>query len=511
MKTIEWFGLYRANWSAAPLVPEAYSHPAKVAFGLAEKIYKHMLEQGYIEPGATVGDPFGGIAGFSFHAMLNGLNWIGVELEPRFCELAQQNIDLWNERYKPHFPNWGTARIMQGDSRQFLQHVAGVGGVVSSAPFAESLATKPPNEDYHRERMKRRGRNPNTAGAGFHDYGRTPGQLGAMPEGDINETLSAVVSSPAYADTINGSGEGPGARFDHVHHNGENATKKSSNAEYGRTPGNLGNLSGVVSSAPFEKSLSTDNVTAGRKERAKELGVSVHTVSPIEMEKLGKRNQEYGDHPANIGNDTGESFWSAAAVIVAQAYQALKPGAYAAWVCGDYVRNGERVYFGKQWLELCEAVGFEAVEWAIAWKREPGPVQKGIIQDIDKSIDRVSFFRNLANAKGAARALWGRLDKQAQDYYLATVSLELWQEYRTIEAGMSRPEMPEVISVQALAEYEANVRRYESITKRQKNNKAPTPSKIKSYAQLAAWADNERPSAEIEVLNEDVIFVRKPE
>jgi hypothetical protein len=115
---------------------------------------------------------------------------------------------------------------------------------------------------------------------------------------------------------------------------------------------------------------------------------------------------EYGENPANIGNDTGATFWQAAADIVAQTYAALKPVAYAAWVCGDYVRDGERVYFGRQWLELCEATGFEPVEWATAWKTEYKGHQLDIFGNShEKRIDRVSFFRRLANERNPDAAI----------------------------------------------------------------------------------------------------------
>jgi len=108
----------------------------------------------------------------------------------------------------------------------------------------------------------------------------------------------------------------------------------------------------------------------------------------------------------NIGNDTGQTFWQAARVILDQLYQVLKPGAYASFVCGDFVRKGKRVYFGRQWLALCEAAGFEGVEWITAWKREPGPTQVNFLgDDIDRTKDRVSFFRRLANQKNPDNAV----------------------------------------------------------------------------------------------------------
>ena len=56
----EWHGCYKRGWGRE-LVPEAFAHPAKVSFSLAERIYAHMAAEGWIEPGMTVVDPFGGI------------------------------------------------------------------------------------------------------------------------------------------------------------------------------------------------------------------------------------------------------------------------------------------------------------------------------------------------------------------------------------------------------------------------------------------------------------------
>jgi len=90
----QWHGCYSGSWQGI-LVPDAFAHPAKVAPGLSYRIYRYMLDAGYIAPGDSVFDPFGGIGGFGYHAMLLGLHWTGVELEPRFVELGQRNIDKW--------------------------------------------------------------------------------------------------------------------------------------------------------------------------------------------------------------------------------------------------------------------------------------------------------------------------------------------------------------------------------------------------------------------------------
>lgn len=54
MNAVDWYGCYDGSWSSAPLVPEAYAHPAKCSFALAERIYRHMLAEGWLQPGDTV-------------------------------------------------------------------------------------------------------------------------------------------------------------------------------------------------------------------------------------------------------------------------------------------------------------------------------------------------------------------------------------------------------------------------------------------------------------------------
>lgn len=85
---VVWYGCYDESWGNL-ISPESYSHPAKVSRGLAKRLYSYALERGWLKVGDTVLDPFGGIAGTAFDALANGLNWLGVELEARFCDLGQ--------------------------------------------------------------------------------------------------------------------------------------------------------------------------------------------------------------------------------------------------------------------------------------------------------------------------------------------------------------------------------------------------------------------------------------
>ena len=186
---IEWHGLYGESWQGE-IVPEAFSHPAKFSRALIRKIYEFLQGEGLLAAGDHIIDPFGGVALGALEAMRRGMHWHGCELEPRFVELGNQNIGLWNGRYSGWFADWGTAVLHQGDSRRLTAVVGG---------------------------------------------------------GDC------VVSSPPYADTVE-HGDGTGARWDMATHP-NNHDKRSSDASYGDTAGQLGKMSAAVSSPPFEASL----------------------------------------------------------------------------------------------------------------------------------------------------------------------------------------------------------------------------------------------------------------
>ena len=53
---------------------------------------QHSLEEGFIEPGETCIDPFGGVSLGALPCLLHGINIVHCELEPKFHELAKANL-----------------------------------------------------------------------------------------------------------------------------------------------------------------------------------------------------------------------------------------------------------------------------------------------------------------------------------------------------------------------------------------------------------------------------------
>ncbi len=248
-----WYKCHGKGWTGI-ITPESFVHPAKFSRALIRRIYRHALEQGYIAPGALVLDPFGGVALGALHAMQNGLHWVGMELEEKFVGLGRDNIALWNRRYSKLLPGWGTARLLQGDSRRLAEVLGAAAGLVASPPYAETHVRN--DADFTDEKIQAAkasgltkqkhewGRN---LSSGQDHYGTAPGQLGAL--------------SP-------------------------------------------GNHAAVIASPPWEQSLSRDTVDkADRVALARELGIAdCSNVSSIDMEKIGKRTQEYGSTPGQMGN-----------------------------------------------------------------------------------------------------------------------------------------------------------------------------------------------------------------
>lgn len=385
--TLDIYNLYRQSWQNE-LTPEAFVHPAKYSRGLIRWIYRHMMDNGWLRPGAVVLDPFAGVACGALDAMKHGLHYRGVELESRFITLAQQNIALWNGRYAAHIPGWGTAEIYQGDSRRLVEVLQAAGGVVSSPPYAQSIHTGK-NDDSARQRKAekyKRGEfqtvrpdvlvsEKNIGARAMFDsnYGNSPGQLAAMPEGS-----PAVISSPPYVDAIH-NGEGPGVSGERFarYRPSENAHKND--GEYGATAGQLGAMRpGMVSSPPFQDMQGTGS---GHLEA-----------------RLGRTDTkgEYGSTNGQLGNNIGDTFWTAAATIIAQCHQVLVPGSVAAWVCKRYVRDGRIVEFSQQWADLCYSLGFRPLEWVRAWLTEDRGTQLDIFGNgHQKIVKRASFFRRL--------------------------------------------------------------------------------------------------------------------
>ena len=411
MKIDLWEGCYPSQWKGL-MVDEAICHPAKISSKLAKRIYDHMREEGWIPEGSIIIDVFAGVAGFALDAMRLGLRWRGVELEPRFVELGNQNIAAWNARFST-MPHWGEAVLIQGDSRNLAQVLGGADGCISSPPYGKTPVVSFTDDI---ERLREAGYSPEkilTPGRRAHGnlgemkhYGVTPGQLGAMKA----DGFKAVVSSPPFkGQSADGGWQMLGkyaeeGKLTVVQVGGDSSKSypswnKERDTSYGHAEGQLADMAeglfeAAVSSPPFEKS---ETGGALPPEKYPQIG------GPI----FGYRKETTGCSDGNISNDSGDNFWSAAKQIVEQVYQVLAPGGHAVWVLKRFIKDGKIVDFPQQWAQLCEAVGFRVVHWHKAMLvRYKGTSLTLDGEEVHHETASKSLFRRMAENRGSPKIDW---------------------------------------------------------------------------------------------------------
>ena len=465
---MNWRGCYDGGW-ADLIVPEAFQHPAKYSRALIARIYDHCREQGWLQPGDVVLDPFGGVALGALDAMRLGLNWVGCELEPKFCRLGNScdcdgydpgtwetaqylgvrpdwlcpscegkvlirprqsdadrkqpeavrevpahryegNLELWNRRFA-HVPGWGTARLVQGDSRRLGEVVAGAGLCLSSPPYAQHVQGADNGIDFSKlnDGGKRRTASRDRLGCGF---GEAPGQLGNLPA--TPRGLAMALSSPPYAESMNSDKHG--IDLDKVYDNmvkkhGRSGTQKDREKQsglrdkrlcagsYGTSPGQLGAMppgdpAAVISSPPYADDRGHPSLGQIQDGGSGDILGRCSTGVQAGDDRYGKM----------VGQLAAADFWSASRVILEQVYAVLKPGGHAIFVTKDFVRKGQRVPFSDQWQALCEAVGFVPVcRHRAMLVTDQGEQRDAFGQHKPLRRERKSFFRRLAESKGSPR------------------------------------------------------------------------------------------------------------
>lgn len=341
---VRWDRCYDAGWRDL-IVPGAFAHPAKMARGLVARIFDELFAMGALQRGSVVVDPFGGIGTTAIEGASRGVQVICCELEPKFVDLQRENYELhrrdWQAMGRP------MPVVVQGDSRQ-LRAVLGpvlAECVVSSPPYStgDSASAQSIEDRTDKSATWIKERFTATGNAALvKGYGKSVGQLGVMPAGPVAD---ALVSSPPFE----GTGVG-----------GSN---------------NLANLNRQV--------VSKNRPTSVSQEQGRSLS--------------------YGDSDGQLGQQAGDTFWSAARDIVAESYAILKPGGVAVWVTKMFVRKGQIVDFPGDWRKLCEHVGFELIQEVHA--SLVCEETRSHLFDGERTTrrERKSFFRRLAEKKGSPR------------------------------------------------------------------------------------------------------------
>ena len=445
IKCDEWQEMYDGSWKDL-ITSSAFAHPAKFSKNLIFNIVKHAIDEGFIKEQATVLDCFSGVALGALPCALQGIQWVGIELEARFHQLALANVALWTQRYG-HLPQWVTPVCLQGDSRQLqriLQEV-GVGAVVSSPPYAESKV-RGGTEMSQVPIGKRWANGDRVRDDGTEDgYGTNPAQLGNLKEG----SLDACLSSPPYAQGLGKEHTyADHAKRENDSHRGIMREKGIVDPYYGSDPAQLGNLKAgsladaLVASPPYADGCAH---TGGPDPHPEHMEGPLHSVAygqaagqlaamppgplagvngvmgspPYEASLHSQQNgidrskmqysfrshgvrtgpfpaMYYGTDPAQLGTTQGTTFWEAARTILEQVYAVLKPGGAAIWVVKAYCRDGKIVDFPGDWRRLAEACGFVTLHEHHAMLVQEHGIQTDLFGgEVAQQTHKMSFFRRL--------------------------------------------------------------------------------------------------------------------
>ena len=200
VKEDKWECCYTQNWRNK-LHPDAIDHPAKISYQLIHKIYNHLN----LPIHSKILDPFAGVSCTALHAMQHGYHWTGIEIEPKFVQLSQKNIDFWNQKYQT-LPNWGNATIIHGDSTT-IQIDEQFDAMITSPPY-EGMMKKENSDEWIQHEMNvgraQRSKNPNhwlvpnrkkfVAGS-YAGYGTESNNIGNMKGNDFWDMMQQVIDN----------------------------------------------------------------------------------------------------------------------------------------------------------------------------------------------------------------------------------------------------------------------------------------------------------------------------
>ena len=336
--------------------PDSYQHPAKGHLLL----WKAIIER-YTQPGDTILDPLAGV-GSSLLAALMGRNVICVELEDWMMPLLRAN---W-ERMRQHPMlgcELGQVTILQGDARALPLADGDAEAVISSPPYEESLSGE--NTDKARERKRQRYL------AGEFETMRpdvlfSEKNIGAraMYGGGYTRPVDAVVSSPPYEQTLQGSGA-------------DAARKRIQEGRYhGKRP---------------DVWLSPTNIAGSTF------------------------GNGYSHQSDNIGNMRGPAYWEAMTAVYRECWRVLRPGGVMVLVLKGFVRASVYQDLPQQTADLCESLGFRQFD---AWRRELWSLSFWrILQATDKEETVVAhrpgmFDLDIQEVKAMKRVSNGKLDER---------------------------------------------------------------------------------------------------
>lgn len=374
---LEWKGCYDKDSQYTKYVtPDSYSHPAKMAFGLLERIFKHLQEMRLVEDNTTIVDFMAGTFRTGVMAELFGYRSIGIELEPHFIKMIEGNRaqieKLTGRRARMGF--------MQGDARQLSAMLKEKGCVdVVSPPYADAVSENHGGKDPH----------PEMAGGSAkisNGYSAAAGNIGNLRDAPL-----VGITSPPYANRLDKGNEEQRLK--------EGTLQNQMNfGGYTTNEDNIANLPDRqlvgITSPPFESSTQTQDI---------------EFINKIVRRRNGSRFQGgnkdgYGENPDNLGNQNGSTYLEAMLQVCSEACRSgISP---LVLVTKNPTRNGKLRRLDLDTVRILQLSGYEIFDYhrAILFEEVTQATLGGEV--FTKPKGRLSFFKRLSYEKGNVVARW---------------------------------------------------------------------------------------------------------
>lgn len=285
----EWAGCYKPHKWDKLRAKESIKHPAKMANGLLQRIFQHLLANAILKIGDTVLDPMGGIGttAIGWCAMHPDNKAITVELEDKFIEFQKANKRKAEEILNRKV-NW---TIIKGDARE-LSKILDERGLIglTSPPHGMGKGLGHSDDDAKDKIRKEK--------QIYTRYGDHRDQIGNLPDKPV------TVISPPYANRFDKGNEQQRKREGTIQN-------EMDVGGYSDDPNNIGNLKDkpiTILSPPYADSVTGvgegPNVPAFFKWAKEKAGK--WPIPNDEMRELSnewqRNNKGYSSDPENIGN-----------------------------------------------------------------------------------------------------------------------------------------------------------------------------------------------------------------
>jgi DNA modification methylase len=194
----EWL-LFQKSWfihNPPPRAKGVLTHPAKFPESLCQEFIEF-----FTKPGELVLDPMAGTGSALLAALRSGRRGLGIELIPKYAEIAEQRLAEERGREPALFPPEVTARVICGDARETAALVTEpVDYVLTSPPYWDMLR----QAGFETQRRRRADRELDVT------YSEDPSDVGNVADYDafleellgIYRAVAEVMRPRAYATII---------------------------------------------------------------------------------------------------------------------------------------------------------------------------------------------------------------------------------------------------------------------------------------------------------------------